>query len=209
MDATSNLEALSSLEAACQAIPAPQDQVPAAAQEDEVAQALYDLEVNNTSLRPVLQKLYLNTAKEIEVSPTLRAVVIFVPLRFLVKFHKIQKTLITELEKKFSGKQVFILAQRKIARKVAGARRINAPRCRTRVKVQENIMVDLLHPVEVVGRRWKHRVDGTVQTKVLLDAREKEKIEPKLESLAMVYKRLTGITVSFGFMSNPLLQQFL
>jgi len=27
--------------------------------EDEVAQALYDLEVNNTSLRPVLQKLYL------------------------------------------------------------------------------------------------------------------------------------------------------
>lgn len=70
------------------------------------------------------------------------------------------------------------------------------------MKVQENIMVDLLHPVEVVGRRWKHRVDGTVQTKVLLDAREKEKIEPKLESLAMVYKRLTGITVSFGFMSK-------
>jgi len=89
--------------------------------EDEVAQALYDLEVNNTSLRPVLQKLYLNTAKEIEVSPTLRAVVIFVPLRFLVKFHKIQKTLITELEKKFSGKQVFILAQRKIARKTSRA----------------------------------------------------------------------------------------
>jgi len=31
--------------------------------EDEVAQALYDLEVNNTSLLQVLQKLNLNTEK--------------------------------------------------------------------------------------------------------------------------------------------------
>ena len=33
--------------------------------EDEVAQAIYDLEVNNVNLKPSLSTLYVNTAKEV------------------------------------------------------------------------------------------------------------------------------------------------
>lgn len=99
--------------------------------EDEVAQAIFDLEVNNKSLKPVLQPLYVNTAKEVpcrnifsyfliifkvDIGHGKRAVVIFSPLRFLKKFHRIHKQLTAELEKKFSGKQVLVIGQRKITR---------------------------------------------------------------------------------------------
>jgi|Transcript_17097 small subunit ribosomal protein S7e len=176
--------------------------------EDEVAQAIYDLEVNNVNLKPSLSTLYVNTAKEVEVGHGKRVLVIFFPLRFIKKFHKIQKQLVTELEKKFSGKSVVLIAQRKIARKPkSNLKKIQ--RSRTMVAVHEAILADLLHPVDVVGRRWRYKTDGSMQTKVFMDAREKDKVESKLEAYSVVFKKLTGREVSFGFMTNPLLQQFL
>nr|6ZJ3_SI Chain SI, Ribosomal protein eS7 [Euglena gracilis] len=175
--------------------------------EDEVAQAIFDLEVNNKSLKPVLQPLYVNTAKEVDIGHGKRAVVIFSPLRFLKKFHRIHKQLTAELEKKFSGKQVLVIGQRKITRQ--GKHNKNKiPRTRTAVSVRENILADLLYPVDVVGRRWRHKTDGSKQTKIFLDAREKDKVEGKIEAISVVYKKLTGVDASFGFMTNPLLQQF-
>lgn len=43
-----------------------------------------------------------------------KAIIIFVPFKQLKAFHKIQIRLVRELEKKFSGSHVVILAQRKI-----------------------------------------------------------------------------------------------
>ena len=48
-----------------------------------------------------------------------RAILVFVPVPQLVQYQKMikERNLIEELEKKFSGKQVLIVAQRRIIRK--------------------------------------------------------------------------------------------
>lgn len=48
-----------------------------------------------------LKNLYITSAKEIEISPGQKAIIIFVPTPLLKSFHKIQKSLVSELEKKF------------------------------------------------------------------------------------------------------------
>eukprot|EP01004_Peranema_trichophorum_P008773 NODE_7523_length_768_cov_812.686822_g6911_i0.p1 GENE.NODE_7523_length_768_cov_812.686822_g6911_i0~~NODE_7523_length_768_cov_812.686822_g6911_i0.p1 ORF type:complete len:199 (-),score=26.51 NODE_7523_length_768_cov_812.686822_g6911_i0:94-690(-) len=176
--------------------------------EDAVAQALFDLEVNNANLKPVLSQLYINTAKEVEVVQGKKALVLFFPLRFIRKFHKIHRQLVSELEKKFSGKTVILIGQRKIARRPKSqVKTVQRSRCLT--AVHEAILTDIVYPADIVGRRWRFRPDGSKQFKVFLDAREKDKIDSKLEAFSTIYKRLTGKDVSFGYMTNPLLQQFL
>ena len=59
-----------------------------------------------------LRDLYITAAKEVEVTGGKKAIVMFVPYRLLRAFHKIQHRLVPELEKKFSGRHVIIIADR-------------------------------------------------------------------------------------------------
>merc|ERR1711981_1037469 len=61
-----------------------------------------------------LRDLYIMSAKEVDTSGGRKAVVIHVPFRLRKGFQKIQDRLVRELEKKFSGKHVVIVAHRKI-----------------------------------------------------------------------------------------------
>merc|ERR1712046_59718 len=82
--------------------------------EERVAQSLSDLEQNSQSdLKVELRELYIVGAKNIEVAGR-KAMVIFVPFRQLKAYHKIQTTLVKELEKKWSNQHVLIVAHRKI-----------------------------------------------------------------------------------------------
>ena len=53
------------------------------------------------------------------------------PFRLLKAFHKIQQRLVRELEKKFSGKDVVIIANRRILPASKGAKGSQRPRSRT------------------------------------------------------------------------------
>uniref|UniRef100_A0A7S4P9X1 40S ribosomal protein S7 n=1 Tax=Guillardia theta TaxID=55529 RepID=A0A7S4P9X1_GUITH len=81
--------------------------------EEQVAQAIFDLQVQ-TDMKSDLQDLFITSAKEVEVSNGRKAIIIHVPFRLLKSFHRIQQRLIRELEKKFSGKHVTVIAQRRI-----------------------------------------------------------------------------------------------
>jgi small subunit ribosomal protein S7e len=80
--------------------------------EGSIAHALLDLELN-TDLKAQLRELHITAAKEVEVGGK-KAVIIFVPVPQLRLFQKIQTRLVRELEKKFSGKHVVFIAQRRI-----------------------------------------------------------------------------------------------
>lgn len=75
--------------------------------EESVAQALFDLESTNNELKSDLRDLYINSAKEVDVSGNRKAVIIHVPYRLRKAFQKIHARLVRELEKKFSGKVRF------------------------------------------------------------------------------------------------------
>merc|ERR1712159_980351 len=82
--------------------------------ENQVAQAFVDLEINNEELRPFLKDLHIAGAKEVVVNKSTAAIVIFLPYRLKDLFRKNQVRLVRELDKKFSGQHVVLVAQRKI-----------------------------------------------------------------------------------------------
>merc|ERR1712014_451023 len=169
--------------------------------EKGIDQALLDLEINS-DLKSHLRELYITAAKEVEVGQGKKAIVIFVPVPQLKAFQKIQTRLVRELEKKFSGKHVVFVAQRRILPKPtrkANKLKQKRPRSRTLMAVHTAILDDLVYPAEIVGKRIRIRLDGTRLFKVHLDKTQQTNIEHKTETFSSVYKKLTGKEVNFEF----------
>merc|ERR1711907_704696 len=167
----------------------------------DVAQALCDLEANSNDLKAELRELHIVSAKEVDVTGR-KAVVIFVPFKLLKVVHKIQSRLVRELEKKFSGKHVVLIGQRRIMRKPSSGQRQpkqKRPRSRTLTAVHEAILEDLVYPTEIVGKRTRVRMDNSKQLKVYLDPKDQVTVETKLDTFAQVYKKLTNKDVVFEF----------
>merc|ERR1712013_581094 len=66
------------------------------------------------SIGEALLDLYITSAKELEIGGGRKCILIFVPVPLRAAFQKIQVRLVRELEKKFAGKHVLIVAQRRI-----------------------------------------------------------------------------------------------
>jgi len=171
-----------------------------------VAKHLYELEVNNAALKASLSSLHINSVKKVTISPKRYAYVVFYSLRFIRRFRKIQKTLIQELEKKFPNTHIVFIAQRKIQ---APPKSNMAKRARsfTLTAVHDAIIEDIVYPAEIVGRRVHFKQDGSRVMQIFFDEKHREITTPKLPTFAALARRLTGRAVSFGYMSNPALQQ--
>merc|ERR1712054_224809 len=165
--------------------------------EDAVAQAMFDLEANAHDLKVDLHDLFFLSAKEYDVAGGKKAITITVPYRLLKAYHKtqVQQRLVRELEKKFSGKHVVIVAARKIQQKTIRKAKGSAqrrPRSRTLTAVHDAILEDLVYPTEIVGKRTRVRMDNTKLLKVYLDPKDQVTVETKLDTFAQVYKKLTN-----------------
>ena len=170
--------------------------------EQQVAQALYDLETTENELKNDVRDLYITSAKQLETASKKQVVVIFVPFVKLAAFHKIQHILVMNLEKKFSGKHVVIIAQRRILPEPTRNNKVSLqkrPRSRTMTAVHEAILEDLVYPTEIVGQRIRVRLDGSRLLKVHLNQADQRSVEDKVETFSTVYKKLTGKNVSFEF----------
>ena len=104
-----------------------------------------------------------------------------------------------ELEKKFSGKDVVLLANRRIMRKPASGYALARPRSRTLTAVHDAMLEDLVYPTEIVGKRLRYKTDGARVLKVYLDPKDRGSAESKLDTFGGVYKKLTGKDVVFEF----------
>ena len=58
--------------------------------------------------------MMISAAKQIELSGGKKAIMIFVPYTQIKEYHQVQERLVQELEKKFSGRHIVIIAQRTI-----------------------------------------------------------------------------------------------
>ncbi|CAE5965877.1 unnamed protein product [Arabidopsis arenosa] len=167
--------------------------------EEQVTQALFDLENTNQELKSELKDLYINQAVHMDISSNRKAVVIYVPFRLRKAFRKIHLRLVRELEKKFSGKDVIFVATRRIMRPPKKGSAVQRPRNRTLTSVHEAMLEDVAYPAEIVGKRTRYRLDGTKITKVYLDTKQKNDTEYKLETMVGVYRKLTGRDVVFEY----------
>ncbi|KAE8702921.1 40S ribosomal protein S7 [Hibiscus syriacus] len=137
--------------------------------EESVAQAFFDLGNTNQDLKSDLNDLYINSAVQIDVSGARKAVVIHVPYRLRKAFRKVHVKLVRELEKKFSGKDVILIATRRILRPPKKGSAVQRPRSRTLTVVHEAMLEDIVLPAEIVGKRTRYRIDGSKIMKVYLD----------------------------------------
>merc|ERR1712193_426258 len=169
--------------------------------EKSIGEALLELEVNS-DLKNQLRELYITSAKELEIGDKKKCIIIFVPVPLLRSFNKIQVRLVRELEKKFSGKHVVILAQRRIlpnpTRKTRNQKQ-KRPFSRTLTSVHDSILDDLCYPAEIVGKRTRVRLDSSRLLKIHLDKTMQTDVEHKLDTYTSVYKKLTGKEVVFEF----------
>ncbi|KAL0823572.1 hypothetical protein Bca101_047249 [Brassica carinata] len=167
--------------------------------EEQVAQALFDLENTNQELKSELKDLYINQAVNMDIAGNRKAIVIYVPFRLRKAFRKIHPRLVRELEKKFSGKDVIFVATRRIMRPPKKGAAVQRPRNRTLTSVHEAMLEDVAYPAEIVGKRTRYRLDGSKIMKVYLEAKERNNTEYKLESMMGVYRKLTGKDVTFEY----------
>jgi len=170
--------------------------------EKQVSSALSDLS-NSAEIKGQLHELYFVGAQEMEFANK-KCIVIYVPVPQLQSYQKIHQRLIRELEKKFSGAHVAIIAKRRILKKpVRGKNRRplgqKRPRSRTLTAVHDAILSDLVYPAEVVGRRTRVKLDGKQLMKVHLDKTQQTNVEHKVDTFTAVYKHITGKDVVFEF----------
>jgi small subunit ribosomal protein S7e len=169
--------------------------------EGQISQALVELEMNS-DLKTQLRELHFTKAKEIELNGK-KSVIIYVPIPQLKSFQKIQTRLVRELEKKFCGRHVVFIGERKIlpkpTRKTRTKNKQKRPRSRTLTSVYDAILEDLVFPAEIVGKRIRVKLDGSQLIKVHLDKNQQTNIEHKVDTFAAVYKKLTGREVTFEF----------
>lgn len=136
---------------------------------------------------------------QIDVAAGKKALAIFVPVPSLASYHKVQTKLTRELEKKFPDRHVIFLAERRILPKPSRKSRQTQkrPRSRTLSAVHDKILEDLVFPTEIVGKRVRYLVGGNKIQKVLLDSKDIQQIDYKLESFQAVYNKLTGKQIVF------------
>lgn len=161
--------------------------------EKAIGEALLDLEVNS-DLKTHLRELYITGARELDVADKKKCIIIFVPVPLLRQFQKIQVRLVRELEKKFSGKHVVVVAQRRIlpkpTRKTRSQKQMR-PRSRTLTAVHDSILEDLVYPSEIVGKSIRIKLDCSRLVKVVLEKAQQTSVEHKLDTFSSVYKKLT------------------
>merc|ERR1712217_195619 len=171
--------------------------------EDEVAKALFDIEVSPSSeIKADVRDIYMSGAREMEVKQGRTAVVVQFPFRVWKNVRKIHGRLVRELEKKFSKKHVVFVAQRTILDKNFRRKGLKVrPRTRTLTSVHESILEDVVGPTEIVGKRTRISVDGSKLLKVYLDPKDKDKsdVEAKLSTFSAVYKKLCNKEAVFTF----------
>uniref|UniRef100_A0A915DSK0 40S ribosomal protein S7 n=1 Tax=Ditylenchus dipsaci TaxID=166011 RepID=A0A915DSK0_9BILA len=177
--------------------------------ESTIGNALAELSSTAGDMKGQLSELYAVGAQDYAFGDK-KCIVIYVPVPQLRDFQKIHPKLVRELEKKFSGTHILIVAKRRILEKpMRGKNRKpikqKRPRSRTLTAVHDAILSDMVFPAEVVGRRTRYKLDGKQLFKVHLDKSQQTNVEHKVDTFSYVYKRLTGKEVVFEF-PEPLFQ---
>jgi small subunit ribosomal protein S7e len=158
--------------------------------------------MTSPDLKASLRDLYITAAKEVDCGGGKKAILLYVPFKQRKSFNKVHQRLVRELEKKFSGRHVLIVAQRTILgksynrnQKTKGPR----PRSRTLTAVHNAILDDIVYPTEITGKRIRFKLDGKRLVKVYLDNKDQPNVEGRTETYAAVYSKLTNQNVTFFF----------
>mmetsp|Transcript_35793 Transcript_35793/g.41754 ORF Transcript_35793/g.41754 Transcript_35793/m.41754 type:complete len:202 (+) Transcript_35793:79-684(+) len=171
--------------------------------EDSVAKELHHLENSSSEWKNDLKDVYLSNVKEIEFTAKGKkskpVYLVYVPFPCLKVIQKLHKRLVPELESRLKA-QVLVVAKRTIQSKWQKTHKSQKrPYSRTLTAVHDAVLEDLLQPANIIGRRIRHRLDGSTVMKIILDQNDKDLIDDRLEAIAHVYKRISTKEITFEY----------
>ncbi len=160
--------------------------------------------MKKTNQKPTIMREALTPFEGLTLSTQLGVVSAFEPEPYTSTISPSQR-LTRELEKKFSDRQIIIIASRRILPRPKRSNRSRTnqtqkrPRSRTLTAVHDAMLADIVYPVEIVGKRVRTKEDGSKVLKVILDEKERGGVDYRLDTYGEVYKKLTGRGVGFEF----------
>ena len=170
--------------------------------EESVAQALFEVESSVAELKDALKHVTVANVREIETTvkgKKKNVIIVYVPFPVLRLVQRVISKLIPELEKRLKT-TVLIVGKRTIQSKwIKSHRSQMRPRNRALTAVYDAVLEDLCQPAGIIGRRIRHKLDGSVIQKVFLDQNEEAAVKDKVESITAVYKRLTTRDIQIEF----------
>mmetsp|Transcript_35792 Transcript_35792/g.41752 ORF Transcript_35792/g.41752 Transcript_35792/m.41752 type:complete len:202 (+) Transcript_35792:78-683(+) len=171
--------------------------------EDNVAKELHHLESSSSEWKNDLKDVYITNVKEIDFTSKGKkskpVYLVYVPFPCLKVIQKLHKRLVPELESRLKA-QVLVVAKRTIQSKWQKTHKSQKrPYSRTLTAVHDAVLEDLLQPANIIGRRIRHRLDGSTVMKIILDQNDKDLIDDRLEAIAHVYKRISTKEITFEY----------
>jgi small subunit ribosomal protein S7e len=73
------------------------------------------------------------------------------------------------------------------------------PRAFCLTSVFDATLEDMLAPAHITGKRIRCRIDGSRFFKIQLDAKDKDFMERRVDTIAQLYKKITTRDVTFDF----------
>jgi small subunit ribosomal protein S7e len=107
--------------------------------------------------------------------------------------------LVAELEKRFNRPVVVLYTRTILPKYYKEKGQQKRPRSRTLTAVHEAYLQDILYPNIYIGKRIRMRVNGTRLVKILLDPKDRELTEQKLDVWAAVYRKIANKDVVFEY----------
>mmetsp|Transcript_6324 Transcript_6324/g.10988 ORF Transcript_6324/g.10988 Transcript_6324/m.10988 type:complete len:196 (+) Transcript_6324:485-1072(+) len=153
-------------------------------------------------LGEALGKIFLTDAWEFAQQykgSQVRAVVLSVHFRSQAALKSVYEKLVAELEKRFN-RPVIVLYTRTILPKYYKEKgQQKRPRSRTLTAVHEAYLEDILFPHLYIGKRIRMKVNGSRLIKILLDPKDREVTEQKLDTWAAVYRKVACKDIVFEY----------
>ena len=125
------------------------------------------------------------------------ALIIYLPFTFVQNNRALVTKIVNDIQKK-KNRHAFVLAKRTIINKKADFKQM-IPRNRTLTAVYDAMLEDLIFPANVIGRRYRYRLNGTQLGKVFLSEESRPFLEDKVELIAQLYFALTNRKIAFEF----------
>ena len=167
----------------------------------EISKIVNDLVPDTRADKKTARSNLVSDVKEFQFTTadkkTVHALIIYLPFTFVQNNRALVTKIVNEIQKK-KNRHAFVLAKRTVINKKADFKQI-IPRNRTLTAVYDALLEDLIFPANVIGRRFRYRLNGTQLGKVFLSEESRGFLEDKVELIAQLYFALTNRKIVFEF----------
>ncbi len=167
----------------------------------EISKIVNDIVPDNRADKKAPRPSIVSDVREFQFTSadkkTVHAIVVYLPFVFVNNHRAVVTKIVNEIQKK-KNRHAFVLAKRTIINKKADFKQM-IPRNRTLTAVFDALLEDLIFPANIIGRRWRYRLNGSQLGKVFLSDESRAFLEDKVDLIAQLYFALTNRKIVFEF----------